>query len=107
MTVAQERYIERNACLEIRRKWPGAECIKMREIGFPDRLVLLPGGGHCWIEFKTPTGKLSERQKAVHQRLKILRQPIYVCTNTREALACANRHLPSPRKSNRSEQKAT
>jgi hypothetical protein len=37
--------------------------------GWPDRLVLLPGGKVMFIELKTGTGKLSELQK---YRLKVL-----------------------------------
>ena len=98
MTVSQERYIERNAGREVLKTWPGTLWIKMREVGFPDRMVLLPGGGFLFIEFKTPEGKLSARQKAVIDKLKKLRIPVYVCTHTREAVAACKRHAPTPAK---------
>lgn len=46
--------------------WPGYFT------GFPDRLVLMPGGYIWFVELKTPEGKLSARQKLVHKQLRKL-----------------------------------
>jgi hypothetical protein len=86
MTV-QERYIERNACDEIRKRWRGALCIKQTALGAPDRLIVLPGGVHVWLEFKTPQGKLRPAQSAYHHVLKSLGAFIYVVHDTKEAIA--------------------
>jgi hypothetical protein len=94
--IKQERYIERNAGKEVMLAWPGALWIKMRDVGFPDRLAILPGGGMLFIEFKTPTGTLRPAQRAVISTLQRLGVPVYVCTNTREALAACKRHGPAP-----------
>lgn len=32
------------------------------QAGFPDVQCIWPGGGICWIEFKSATGRLSENQ---------------------------------------------
>lgn len=39
-------------------------------VGVPDRLVILPGGGVIFVELKTETGKLSSVQMVQHKRLK-------------------------------------
>ena len=87
MSIAQERYIERNACLEIRKAYPNVDCLKCRELGYPDRQIMLGKGRHIWIEFKTPIGKLSPRQLARHQYLRSKGDTVHVCTSKREALA--------------------
>ena len=38
-------------------------------VGIPDRLVILPGGRHVWVELKTDKGRTSKIQKAVHRKL--------------------------------------
>lgn len=37
--------------------------------GLPDRLLLIPGGRVWFVEFKTPTGRVSKIQQWVHRRL--------------------------------------
>jgi hypothetical protein len=84
---SQERYIERAAIAAVRKRWPKVELIKMREPGWPDRMVILGQGRHLYVEFKTKSGKLTPRQSAVHQWLRSLGEPVYVCTTTQEVLA--------------------
>jgi hypothetical protein len=59
--------------------WPGYFT------GFPDRIVLMPGGFILFVETKTPTGKLSARQRLVHKMLKRLGFRIECITDKEEA----------------------
>ena len=101
MSVSQERYIERNAGLKVRQLWPGTLWVKMRAVGFPDRMVIFPNGNIVFIEFKTPKGTLEPQQDAVIGILRKLRVNVYVCTSTTEAVAVCKRHAPAPAPSKR------
>jgi hypothetical protein len=46
--------------------------------GLPDRLLLLPGGRVCFVEFKTPRGTLSKRQIFVSRALRRLGFRVFV-----------------------------
>jgi hypothetical protein len=46
--------------------------------GYPDRIVWLKGGRPVLIEFKSPTGVLSAKQKVVQKRLIDLGYKVYV-----------------------------
>ena len=46
-------------------KWVSPGCT-----GVPDRIVILPGGGVCFVELKQRRGKLSPRQRLIGQRLE-------------------------------------
>ena len=51
----------------------GGELLKMLPWavrGLPDRLLLLPGGWSCWVEFKAPDGRLTPLQEDWERRLK-------------------------------------
>ena len=52
--------------------------------GFPDRIVLLPGGRLELIELKRVGGRLSKIQIAVHKRLERLGFPVLVLTGMEE-----------------------
>lgn len=58
--------------------WPGYIT------GFPDRIVLIPGGRIIFVETKTPTGKLSARQRLVHKQLRRLNFSVECVTNNEE-----------------------
>ena len=50
----------------------GGMCIKWTSPGFrgvPDRIVIYPSVGVVFVELKSPTGKLSDRQKRVKNML--------------------------------------
>jgi hypothetical protein len=47
-----ESSIERRFAAEVRRR--GGECLKLGQDGWPDRIVLLPGGKVLFIELKRP-----------------------------------------------------
>ena len=60
----------------------GGLCIKFLpdfSRGFPDRIVLLPGGMLIWVETKRPVGgKLDAAQKVAHVLLRRLGQRVEV-----------------------------
>ncbi|WP_346727459.1 VRR-NUC domain-containing protein [Mobiluncus mulieris] len=46
--------------------------------GVPDRICIMPGGIVIFVELKTPTGRLSPRQKKVIQTIKTLQANVRV-----------------------------
>ena len=54
----------------------GGQCVKFLpdyKRGWPDRILLLPGGGMVWVETKRPVGgKPSAAQLMAHQSLRKL-----------------------------------
>jgi Holliday junction resolvase len=57
--------------------------------GWPDRLVLLPGGVHVFIELKTPKGKVTPLQAHKHQQLREFGHTVFVSRSADEAIeAC-------------------
>ena len=67
-----EKSIERYLVGKVREM--GGECLKfssMIQTGFPDRVVLLPGGGTVWVELKSRGRKPTPLQE---QRLRWLRE---------------------------------
>ena len=52
----------------------GGRSVKLQPppIGVPDRLVLWPGGRCCFVELKTPRGKVTPAQQVQHERLRAL-----------------------------------
>lgn len=77
---AHERYFYR----EVRRA--GAKLIKLAPIekGTPDRLVMAHPNRIYFVELKTSTGRLSERQKLFHARLAELDIPVAVLAGKAE-----------------------
>lgn len=55
--------------------------------GWPDRLVLLPGGRCVFIELKRPGGKARALQLHVHAKLRALGFEVAVCDNAVAAAA--------------------
>ena len=41
----------------------GGVCLKHGQDGWPDRVVLLPGGLTIWVETKRPDGRVADLQK--------------------------------------------
>ena len=51
------------------------ECVKFipdYKRGWPDRLLVLPGGRQIWVETKTVGGRVSAAQRIVHAQLRRL-----------------------------------
>jgi hypothetical protein len=64
----------------------GGVTVKLRFLrGWPDRLVLLPGGKAFFVEFKRPVGgRFEPLQKRVHQSLERLGFIVWLCRNKEE-----------------------
>lgn len=63
-------------------------CIKFPPLflaGFPDRIVLLPGGRFYLVELKSPTGVLSKVQMRFHSVLQDLGFTVHVL-NSKEQI---------------------
>ena len=45
--------------------------------GVPDRIILADNGYHCFVELKTPQGKLSRLQIEIHKRLRDRGHEVY------------------------------
>ena len=83
--VVLERELERHFARECRRLNLATLKLALRfSTGWPDRLVLLKKGRILWVELKTKTGVLSERQKAVHSLLMIHNHNILVLRTKEE-----------------------
>lgn len=79
----------------------GCWCIKIhgsqyQMAGLPD-LMVFRGGHTCFIEVKTPTGKLSRVQEVVHAKMRRYGIPVATCRTPEEALEFVSDHLPTPR----------
>lgn len=49
--------------------------------GFPDRLVILPGGVQAYFELKRPVGgRFEKKQPLVHRKLRKLGCVLFVCS---------------------------
>ena len=75
-----EKSIEHYLAVRVRKL--GGECLKYSNphaIGYPDRIVLLPGGRVMWVELKS----YGERPRAIQlqriERLRQLGQEVHVC----------------------------
>jgi hypothetical protein len=58
--------------------------------GLPDRLVLMKGGRIWFVEMKSPTGKLSSRQIAIHRILAGLGFQVRVLSTVDQLLTFIN-----------------
>ena len=59
----------------------GGECLKyfnMHQVGYPDRIVMLPSGWAAWVELKSHDKKPTQMQRLRHDRLRRLGQTVYV-----------------------------
>lgn len=75
-----EKYIERYLCSTVTAK--GGICLKYSNpnmTGFPDRIVLLPGGKTLWVELKSKGRKPSIVQKIRFRQMEEIGHHVYVC----------------------------
>lgn len=67
----------------------GGACVKFipdYKRGWPDRIILLPGGTVVWVETKKPIGgKVSPAQKVAHIALRRLGQRVELVWTTEQA----------------------
>ena len=69
--MGQESQIERSVCRDLLRDH-GVRSVKLTistENGWPDRMILVPGGKPFFIEFKAPGEKPRPKQVHVHEML--------------------------------------
>ena len=69
--MGQESQIERSVCRDLLRDY-GVRSVKLTvptENGWPDRMILIPGGKPFFIEFKAPGEKPRLKQIHVHETL--------------------------------------
>jgi hypothetical protein len=64
------KYANKHGCLTVK--------LQGGAVGTPDRLFLLPGGRTMIVEFKTPTGRLSPRQKLVFPQYDRIGHPVLI-----------------------------
>lgn len=56
--------------------------------GFPDRILLLPGGKAVWVELKRPEGgRVSAAQRVAHLRLRRMGQRVEIVATMEQARA--------------------
>ena len=54
----------------------GGLCVKAGQDGWPDRIIMLPGGVLVWVELKRKTGKLSDLQQYRRAQLEQVGQKV-------------------------------
>jgi hypothetical protein len=86
--MASEKLLEKKTVSLV--KLAGGLAVKLVAVSFtglPDRLILLPRGRVCFIEFKSTGKKLSSRQVIVKTYLESIGFTVYII-DTDEALNC-------------------
>jgi len=75
--------------LRTRAEQVGGQCVKFLpdyKRGWPDRILLLPGGVSVWVETKRPVGgRLSASQLLAHEVLRRLGQRVELVWTKEEA----------------------
>jgi len=80
-----KREIRHEAVLVRRIERLGGKCLKGEVVaGFPDRIVLLPGGRVAFVELKTPNGVVSALQREWMADLKALGFRVGLCHDIKE-----------------------
>lgn len=54
----------------------GGLCIKHGQDGWPDRIVVIPGGQLIWVELKRPDGRVADLQQWRAAKLRKLGQRV-------------------------------
>ena len=84
-TDVSEKAIERYLVCSVRAL--GGVCLKYAnacEVGYPDRVCLLPCGVVLWVELKGKDGRLAPVQKIRITKLLKLGHQVHVCSRRRE-----------------------
>lgn len=75
--------------LRVEAEKAGGMCIKFipdYKRGFPDRILILPGGVLAWVETKRPEGgRVSGAQRVAHEILRRLGQHVYLVFTKEQA----------------------
>lgn len=83
----REREVERHLRQKVEAH--GGECKKFipdQDPGYPDRIVMLPGGVLVWVETKKPKGgRVEPLQKLRHKELRALGQRVEVVWTKEQA----------------------
>lgn len=72
----------------------GGLCLKFAssfETGYPDRLVVLPGGMACWVELKSKGQVPTRMQDIRHEELRRRGMTVYVVDNKKRVDELAER----------------
>lgn len=82
--------VEKHVEQTFRRKLKSLRCVCLKlspegTRGYPDRLILLPGGTVLFVELKRPGGVTSKMQKLRIARLIELGYDVLVTSNAQEA----------------------
>ena len=91
MTAADRRPLEKTIERAAVKALEARGCLTLKlemmyNVGWPDRLIVMPNGRIFFIEFKRPGGKLTTLQAERHRQLKERGCGIYVCTSVIEAV---------------------
>jgi hypothetical protein len=82
-------WLRSQGCLCIKQSIAGAMGTK----GWPDYLILLPGGRSFWIEFKVPGEGPTPLQEQRIAALMDLGHMVYVCCSKQQALDAYDREV--------------
>jgi hypothetical protein len=82
-----ERSIEK--ALQLRLKKLGYTSLKLNvsaQVGWPDRIIVLPNGKVVWVELKSKGGKVSPIQKHIHGMLRALGHSVIVSSDVEKII---------------------
>ena len=71
----------------------GGVCLKHGQDGWPDRIVVLPGGALVWVELKRQGGRVAPLQELRMRRLRSLGQRVELVWSAQEAEALVEQLL--------------
>lgn len=83
--ILRESELEKRLVAAVRST--GGMCLKWSSpgtAGVPDRICLMPDGRVLFVEVKTPTGRLSPVQVAVHRRMSAIGHSVAVVRSAEE-----------------------
>jgi Holliday junction resolvase len=88
-----EKEIERYLVTRSKRNgWPCLKYSNPNMVGYPDRLIALPGGFVVWVELKSRGRKPAKIQQARIDELCAMDHDVYVIDN-KDDVDCLIRHL--------------